>query len=164
MKEFPSDEVFYQLWADLTPDNIAWDDLQQLWLDEIEKWGGESAFKEHWNLYRNLEHEYIHCNLLDRRDNLLAAVHRQPNSAIWWSNAFFTVYSNWLYTADGRKKIYDDWLTKLAERNPDIFIYGSDYNNINVNHVRLGKYLERYRVECNSYLEPCKLYKHEMRL
>jgi hypothetical protein len=164
MKEFPSDEVFYQLWADLTPDNIAWDDLQQLWLDEIEKWGGESAFKEHWNLYRNLEHEYIHCNLLDRRDNLLAAVHRQPNSAIWWSNAFFTVYSNWLYTADGRKKIYDDWLTKLAERNPDIFIYGSDYNNINVNHIRLGEYLERYRVECNSYLEPCKLYKHEMRL
>lgn len=164
MKEFPSDKVFYQLWANLTPDNIAWGDLEQLWLDEIEKWGGESAFREHWEKYRNLEHEYVHCNLLDRRDSLLAAVHRQPNSAIWWSNAFFTVYSNWLYTADERKRTYDAWLTELAERNPDIFIYGSDYNNINVNHIRLGDYLERYLVECNSYLEPCKLYKHEMRL
>jgi hypothetical protein len=164
MNNFPPDEVFYQLWADLTPDKIAWDDLQQLWLDEIEKWGGESAFKEHWKKYRTLEHEYIHCNLLDHQDALLASIRKQPDSAIWWSNAFFTVYSNWLYTADERKRIYDNWLTRLAERNPDIFIYGSDYNNINVNHIRLGEYLERYLLDCDSYLEPCKLYKHEMRL
>ena len=164
MKNFPPDEVFYQLWADLTPDQIAWDDLQQLWLDEIEKWGGESVFKKHWESYRNLEHEYIHCNLLSQQDKLLESVRKQPDSAIWWSNAFFTIYSNWLHTADERKRIYDNWLERLAGRNPDIYIYGSDYNNINVNHIRLGEYLARYRVECNSHLEPCKLYKHEMRL
>jgi hypothetical protein len=164
MKNFPSDKVFYQLWANLTPDNIAWGDLERLWLDEIEKWGGESAFREHWQLYRNLEHEYVHCNLLDHQDELLETMRREPNSAIWWSNAFFTVYSNWLHTADERKRIYDNWLEILAERNPDIFIYGSDYNNINVNHIRLGEYLERYRAECRSHLEPCKLFKHELRL
>lgn len=164
MTNYPADEVFYQLWANLTPDQIAWDDLQRLWLDELEKWGGESAFKEHWELYRNLEHEYIHCNLLGEQDKLLESVRKQPDAAIWWSNAFFTIYSNWLHTADERKSIYDNWLEKLAERNPDIFIYGSDYNNINVNHIRLGEYLKRYLAECDSHLKPCKLFKHELRL
>jgi hypothetical protein len=60
--------------------------------------------------------------------------------------------------------MYDNWLAKLAERNPGIFLYGSDYNNINVNHIRVGDYLERYLAEGSSYLKPCKLYKHEMRL
>ncbi|MFZ0546736.1 MAG: hypothetical protein WAM60_14920, partial [Candidatus Promineifilaceae bacterium] len=59
MKKFHSDDVFYQLWANLGPDEIAWNDLQQLWLDEIEKWGGESVIKEHWTAYRKLRHEYI---------------------------------------------------------------------------------------------------------
>jgi hypothetical protein len=164
MKKFPSGDVFYQLWADLTPDEIAWADLEQLWLDEIEKWGGESVIKEHWKAYRELQHEYVQCNILTHQDNLLAAIRNEPNAAIWWSNAFFTIYSNWLYTADERKQMYDNWLAKLAERNPGIFLYGSDYNNINVNHIRVGDYLERYLAEGSSYLKPCKLYKHEMRL
>jgi hypothetical protein len=164
MKNYPPGEVFYQLWANLTPDQIDWDDLERLWLDEVEKWGGESVFREHWIVYRNLEHEYIHCNLLDQPNELLATVHKIPNAAIWWSNAFFTIYSNWLYTAEQRKKIYDEWLMKLAECNPEIFIYGSDYNNINVNHIRLGEYLKRYQAECSNYLQPCRLYKHALRL
>ena len=164
MKKFPSDDVFYQLWANLGPDEIAWDDLQQLWLDEIEKWGGASVFKTHWDAYRNLRHEFIPCNLFKDQTSLLAAIDNRPGSAIWWSNAFFTVYSNWMHTADERKEIYDNWLAKLADRNPDIYLYGSDYNNINVNHIRIGEYLERYSTECRGYLKPCKLYKHELRL
>ena len=164
MKKFPSCEVFYQLWANLGPDEIAWDDLQQLWLDEIEKWGGESVIMEHWNAYRKLQHEYILCNLFKDQTSLLAAIDRQPNAAIWWSNAFFTVYSNWLFTASERKEIYDNWLEKLVERNPGIFLYGSDYNNINVNHIRAGEYLEQYLVDGDNYLKPGKLFKHEIRL
>ena len=164
MKKFPSSDVFYQLWANLSPDQINWDDMQQLWTDEIDKWGGESVFKDHWNVYRTLRHEYIHCNLLRDHTNLLTAIDSQPNSAIWWSNAFFTIYSNWLYTADERKEIYDNWLLKLVERNPGIFLYGSDYNNINVNHIRAKEYLERYRIHGHDYLKPSRLAKHELRL
>jgi len=164
MKKFQSCDVFYQLWANLGPDDIAWNDLQQLWLDEIEKWGGESVIREHWKAYRNLRHEYIHCNLFRDQTALLAAMDDRPNAAIWWSNAFFTIYSNWLYTADERKRIYDDWLEKLACRNPGTYIYGSDFNNINVNHIRIGEYLERYRIDGGNYLQPARLYKHELRL
>lgn len=164
MKKFPSGEVFYQLWANLGPDSINWADLQQLWQDEIDKWGGESVLREHWRAYRGLRHEYIVCNLLRDQGDLLAAIDGQPNAAIWWSNAFFTIYSNWLYTADQRKAIYDDWLSRLAARNPGIYLYGSDYNNINVNHIRAGDYLERYRVAGNDCLQPARLFKHEIRL
>jgi hypothetical protein len=164
MKKFPSSEVFYQLWANLGPDEINRDDLQQLWLDEIKKWGGESVIREHWNAYRNLKHEYILCNLFKDQTSLLEAIDDQPDSAIWWSNAFFTIYGNWLYSADERKQIYDNWLVKLAERNPGIFLYGSDYNNINVNHIRIREYLERYLTDSNNYLKPERLFKHEIRL
>jgi hypothetical protein len=164
MKKFPPGKVFYQLWAGLSPDEIAWGDLEQLWRNEIEKWGGESVIKEHWTAFRGIRHEYVHCNLLTDRNNLLAAIDDRPNAAIWWSNAFFTIYSNWLYTADERKEIYDIWLTELVVCNPDIFIYGSDYNNINVNHVRAGAYLERYLIDGEDYLKPCRLFKHEIRL
>jgi hypothetical protein len=164
MKIFPSSNVFYQLWANLGADQINWDDMQQLWSDEIDKWGGESVLKEHWSAYRNLRHEYIPCNLLEEHTRLLAAIDSRPNSAIWWSNAFFTIYSNWLYTADERKEIYDNWLVKLVERNPGMLLYGSDYNNINVNHIRAREYLERYRIKGHDYLKPGRLAKHEIRL
>jgi hypothetical protein len=164
MKQFPPGEVFYQLWAGLSPDEIAWDDLEQLWRNEIDKWGGEAAIKEHWTAFRDIRHEYVHCNLLTYRDGLLAAIDNQPNSAIWWSNAFFTIYSNWLHTADERKAIYDSWLRELSGRNPDIFIYGSDYNNINVNHIRVGDYLEQYMAEGDNCLKPGRFFKHEIRL
>ena len=164
MKQFPPGEVFYQLWAGLSPDEIAWDDLEQLWRNEIEKWGGEATLKEHWTAFRDIRHEYVHCNLLTDRDGLLAAIDNQSNSAIWWSNAFFTIYSNWLYTAEERKAIYDSWLGQLCDRNPEIFIYGSDYNNINVNHIRIGDYLEQYLTIGDNCLKPGRFYKHEIRL
>jgi hypothetical protein len=164
MKQFPPGEVFYQLWAGLSADEIAWDDLEQLWHNEIEKWGGESVFKQHWTAFRDIRHEYVNCNLLTDRDGLLAAIDNRPNAAIWWSNAFFTIYSNWLYTADQRKAIYDSWLQQLAARNPDIYVYGSDYNNINVNHIRVGEYLEQYLTEGDNCLKPGRFFKHEIRL
>ncbi|MEZ5540439.1 MAG: hypothetical protein R3F42_00125 [Pseudomonadota bacterium] len=164
MQKFPSDEVFYQLWANLGPDSINWQDLEQLWQDEIGKWGGEAVFREHWAAYRTLRHEYIVCNLLRDQSALLAAIDAHPSSAIWWSNAFFTIYSNWLYTADERKAIYDDWLTRLVQRNPGILLYGSDFNNINVNHIRAGDYLARYQTTGGDYLRPARLFRHELRL
>ncbi len=164
MQKFPPGEVFYQLWAGLTPDEISWSDLDQLWRNEIEKWGSESDFKEHWTAFRDIRHEYVHCNLLTDRNSLLTAIDNQPSAAIWWSNAFFTIYSNWLYTADERKAIYDSWLTELVGRNPDILIYGSDYNNINVNHIRAGVYLGRYLKDGDNYLKPGRFFKHEIRL
>ena len=162
-KKFPYPETFYHLWAELTPDSINWDDMYRFWQDEIDKWGSEQEIKNHWAAYRELEHVYVPCNILTEQDKLLAHIERQPNAVIWWSNAFFTVYSNWYYTLDERKQIYDEWVRRLVAKNPDIYLNGSDYNNISVNFIQAKPYLDQYSKHGNSYLDPYKLNKLEIR-
>jgi hypothetical protein len=162
-RKHPHPETFYQLWAGLTPDKIAWEDVDRLWQTELERWGGAAAIRDHWQRYRRLEHEYIACNLLADRQPLLDRIRREKNAVIWWSNAFFTVFSNWLYTIDQRREIYLGWVREVAGRNPDLFLYGSDFNNISVNHVRAGAYLSRLTSEGYDYLNPLKVNQCEIR-
>jgi hypothetical protein len=162
-KKFPHPETFYHLWADLSPDSINWDDMEGYWRDEIDKWGGEQVIKDHWRLYKSLNHEYLHCDLLTEPHKMLEQIDRRPGAMIWWSNAFFTVYSNWLFTIDERKQLYDRWINGLAAKNPDIFLYGADYNNISVNHIQARPYLNLYAKFGDSYLNPYKLQRHEIR-
>jgi hypothetical protein len=156
-------EAFYQLWADLTPDKIAWEDVERLWQTELRRWGGAAMIRDHWRRYRRIEHEYIPCNLLADRQALLDRIRREHNAVIWWSNAFFTVFSNWLYTIDQRREMYLTWVRELADRNPEVFVYGSDFNNISVNHVRAGAYLRRLESEGYDYLDPLKVNLCEIR-
>jgi hypothetical protein len=159
----PHPETFYQLWADLTPDSVAWDDVQRMWEAELRKWGGANVLREHWRRYRHLKHEYVPCNLLSDRGELLNRVRREDSAVIWWSNAFFTILSNWLYTIDQRREMYLSWIGELAAKNDRTFIYGSDFNNISVNHVRAGDYLRRLRSENYDYLHPLKVSKCQIR-
>ncbi len=64
---------------------------------------------------------------------------------------------------DERKEIYDAWIRKLAAHNPDIFLYGSDCNNVSVNYIQAKPYLDRYSELGGSHLNPVKLHKHELR-
>ena len=162
-KKFPHPETYYHLWAELTPDNVNWNDMYQYWQNEIDKWGGPQVIKSHWVAYQELEHVYVRCNILTEPEILLAQMDHQPHSVIWWSNAFFTVHSNWYYTLDERKQIYDRWIMSLAAKNPHIFLYGSDYNNISVNFIRAKMYLDEYSKHAGSYLDPYKLHEHEIR-
>jgi hypothetical protein len=73
------------------------------------------------------------------------------------------MYSNWFFTTEERRKIYEAWIQRLAAKNPDVFIYGSDYNNMSVNNFRAGEYLERFTNGGEDYLNPVKLNKVEIR-
>jgi hypothetical protein len=134
-----------------------------MWETEVNKWGGHGVFGEHWRRYRRLSHEYIPCNLLGDRTELLKRICRERNAAIWWSNAFFTTFGNWLFTIDQRQAIYKSWIRQLAERNPSLLLYGSDYVNISVNHVRAGEYLEKLMDHGYDCLRPLKANKCEIR-
>jgi len=155
-RKHPHPQTFYQLWADLTPDAVDWKDVDRLWETEIRRWGGQAVIREHWQRYRRLEHEYIVCNLLGDRSSLLSRVRPDSSAAIWWSNAFFTVFSNWLYTIDQRRELYHAWIRELAQANPLLFLYGSDFNNISVNHIRAAAYAERLSIDGCDYLRPLK--------
>jgi hypothetical protein len=163
VKKYPHPDTFYQLWADLNPATIAETDIERMWENEGKKWGGHDVFREHWQRYRRLSHEYVPCNVLNDRAELLSRVRRERSAAIWWSNAFFTTLSNWLFTIAQRQTMYESWIRELAERNPSLLLYGSDCTNISVNHVRAAEYLQQFVNHGHDDLRPLKANKCEIR-
>ena len=63
---------------------------------------------------------------------------------IWWSNAFCTIFSATHYSLAEKRGIYEDWITRLADKAPDIFLYGSDHSNSSVNAITARDYRDRY--------------------
>jgi hypothetical protein len=161
---FPYPETFYQLWDGLTPENVEPRDIQRMWQRELERWGTAQSFREHWQAYRKLPHEFVCCNVLTDPSPLYDQFVRESSAVIWWSNAFFTVYGNWFYTLDERRQMYENWIRQIAERNPDLLLFGSDHNNVNVNSLGALEYWEAYQLSGSSNLIPCRLAKTEIRM
>ena len=47
-KKIQPGEAFYQLWGGFSPQDMAWDTVNDAWTREIVRWGGEAVIKEHW--------------------------------------------------------------------------------------------------------------------
>jgi GNAT superfamily N-acetyltransferase len=147
-------EAFYQLWGGLSPESISWDAVEETWQQELAKWGGEPVLKDHWRRARNLRVEYVLCNLLEDQQPLVDRLDNRPNSIIWWSNVFFTFFSNWCYTLEERREIYSRFIRGVAERSPRTLIFGNDYNNMLINGIPSGEYADVYLQAEDDYLEP----------
>ena len=158
-KQYPQPEVFYQLWYGVTPDTMNWKDMEQLWQEELAKWGGTEAFKQHWQQCRKLPHKYIHCDLLKNRQTLLDELSLYNNSYIWWSNAFFTIFSHWYYSATQRKQQYLGWIKTLADVAPNCQINGADHNNIAVNGLSAQQYFQQFNQQHSDELIPQNLHR-----
>jgi hypothetical protein len=163
-ERFPYPETYYHLWRDLTPDELSPGDLERAGSTEVERWGGEEAFAQHWGAYRELHHDFVHCDVVGDPASLLERVEADPHAVAWWSNAFFTVCSNWYHPWSERRARYENWISRLAARNPDLLCYGSDHNNTNVNWIRAGDYWRRYGELPGDDLIPRKLQQHEIRM
>jgi hypothetical protein len=144
-RRLPSDAAHYHLWDGLTPETLDSKSAERAWQRELELWGGPQAFEDHWSRYRTLRHEFVRCDVLSDVALLLACVEPEENAVIWWSNAFFSVWGNWLFDAAERKGRYERFVDALAERNPDLFLYGSDFTNSSVNDVRAAEYRDLLR-------------------
>ena len=162
-RRLPSSRAFYLLWDGATPEDLDWDDVEARWRQEIDRWGGESVLRAHWARYRRLRHEMVPCNLLEGGAPLLSRLRDEESALIWWSNAFFTIYSNWKLDAGRRQEIYGRWIERLARRAPRLLLYGASSNNISVNAVRAADYWEWYRENAGDELEPGRLHRVELR-
>jgi hypothetical protein len=162
-QKFPYPETYYHLWRDIIPANVDWNDMDKYWEVETARWGGPDVLQAHWEKYSQIEHQFVEASIYDHQDLILDAMDGKPNSIIWWSNAFFTMYSNWHFNFEERRERYHKWIEKLAQQHPSLFIYGSDYNNISVNHLRASQYLQRISESENSYLDPEKWSAMEIR-
>jgi hypothetical protein len=95
---------------------------------------------------------------------LFDQIAEESSAIIWWSNAFFTMYGNWFYTLDQRRQMYDNWIQQMTRFNPDLYLFGSDYSNVNVNSVRALEYWDAYQRAGSNYLKPCRLAETEIRM
>lgn len=159
----PPEEAHYCLWEGATPDNLDWDAVAERWRGELDAWGGESILARHWARYRTLPHAFVHGDLLADRGALLATLEDRPAAAIWWSNAFFSVVSNWFHTAGERRAIYRRFLDELAEAAPRLLLYGASSDNVAVNGVRAAEYRSWFRDAGGDELAPGRLHRCEMK-
>ena len=102
-RKVPSGDAHYHLWDGATPETLDPKAVERAWERELERWGGERAFAEHWSRYRQFRHEFVRCDVLGSAARLLARVEPEEHAVIWWSNAFFSVWGNWLLDAAERK-------------------------------------------------------------
>jgi hypothetical protein len=139
-ERFQPPETAFHLPDGATPATLDRDVLEDAWARELDRWGGAEAFQRHWARYRELPHEYVLCDIVSKPVPLLDRVRAEDDAVIWWSNAFFTVSANWLHAIPERRRRYERWIDGLAERNPGLFLVGSDFCNSSVNDVRAGEY------------------------
>lgn len=161
-KEFPQEDVFYQLWYQATPETLDWDDMEHMWQQELEKWGGAEAFQQHWTQCRALPHKYLHCDLLQDRESLMHELSQHQTSYIWWSNAFFTIFSHWHYRPAERKAHYFNWVTELSKVAPNCQINGADHNNMAVNGLSAEQYFKQFNQERCDELTPQRIHNIEI--
>ncbi|MEZ6102381.1 MAG: hypothetical protein R3E01_25865 [Pirellulaceae bacterium] len=161
---FPAPDTYYQLWDNATPQTVPWDDIHRVWQLELQCWGGSRALQQHWRGYRQLQHEYVPCDLLTGAFELVDRLTDESSAVIWWSNAFFTMYGNWLYPADHRERTYRRWMEQLAVRCPQLNLYGSDVGNACVNGLRAAEYWDEYRQFDGNGLQTRRLCRTEIRM
>ena len=163
-QRFPYPDTFYQLWDHRTSADVDWNDVAEVWQREMDRWGGKAAFRDHWRRYRELEHVYLCCNLLQDPGPLLETMIPESSAVIWWSNAFFTMYGNWFFSWDERQRAYQDWVDQLAACNPQLYLYGSDSTNANVNCIQAAEYRQYYGGEGGDDLQPALAYRTRVRM
>jgi hypothetical protein len=162
-RRHPHPDNFYQLWNDKLPDQIHRSELDSFWQREMQRFGGEEEFAKNWNACRALTHDFICCDILRCPQVLTEQMVPQKNAVIWFSNAPFTVYSNWHHTLEQRKQFYEDFISRLAKRVPDILLYGADYTNTSVNCISAFQYWKRYRAANHDALCPLPLNQYQIR-
>jgi hypothetical protein len=162
-RKMPSPGTHYFLWPDAHPDNLDWVEMDRLWEAEAARWGGENEIAAYWSRYRDLDHEFLLCNILTGHDELLEHICDRPGSVVWWSNAFCTIFSAYHYTLEEKRERYENWVGKLAAKAPRILVYGSDHSNSPVNFVTAAEYWGRYQAEGGDPLTERDLYRHAMR-
>jgi len=118
---------------------------EQLWDREVSWWGSEKAIKDHWDKYKLLKHSYINVDICEDPSKFTKLITKEPDSIIWWSNAFHTVNAHYTRGMQGVTECYEEWIKQIAAQNEDIRILGKDYLDRPIEGGTLKEYLNEYR-------------------
>ena len=118
---------------------------QDLWQNEIKWWKSEQNIKEHWQAYKKLKHTFIHTDICKTPEKITSQITGKDTELIWWSNVFHTVNAHYVRGLQGVKNCYNEWLTQINNKNPNIYIMGKDYLNRPVEGGTLKEYIDEQR-------------------
>tara|TARA_Y100001937_G_scaffold14738_1_gene19912 strand:- start:676 stop:2049 length:1374 start_codon:yes stop_codon:yes gene_type:complete len=118
----------------------------ELWQREIKFWGSEKSIKDHWLMYKELKHSFTHVDICENPEKIINKITDEPDSVIWWSNAFHTVNAQYVRGLQGVKDCYNKWLKLLNSKNTNIWILGKDYLDKPVEGNTLKEYLNEYHL------------------
>ena len=91
---------------------------ERAWERELERWGGERAFAEHWSRYRRLRHEFVRCDVLGDAARLLARVEPEQRRRDLVEQRLLLRLGQLAARRAERRRRYERWIEELAERNP----------------------------------------------
>lgn len=155
-------DTHFYLWPGVTPGQMDWVEMERLWQVELYRWGGADRFADHWQRYRAIGRDYLRCNILEPAA-LLDRIEDRPGAAIWWSNAFCTIYSALHHGLSGKQRLYEEWIDALVRRAPSLFLYGADHANMSVNGMNAAEYHAAYHRAGDDPLTARHLYRRTLR-
>ncbi|RDD61888.1 hypothetical protein [Ferruginivarius sediminum] len=138
-ERFP--DAYFQIKGARRPGTLDRDLIREGWTRELDIWGGAEAFRDNWRACRALPHQYVQCDLYGQSQPLLSTLSPEPNSVLWWSNAFHSLNAVWHYEREARERIYHRWLADVAAINPHITLYGTDVDNLGIGGTRVRDHL-----------------------
>lgn len=111
-------------------------DYKKFWHQEIEKeFGSEGNFKDLWDRYRKLKHEFHVIDIVNETDKLFSIVNKYSgNKVLWTTNIWATLMLHWnLHVEEIREKYF------YFENNipDDVAIYGVNYLSDGIKSTRI---------------------------
>jgi hypothetical protein len=112
---------------------------EEFWKQEIQKeFGSEEAFKELWDRYSKLKHNFFVIDLVNEPKKLIDEINKQTGTKVLWTtNIWPTMMLHWNVNIDTIEQKYLEF-EKLVPNN--LVLYGQDYlaNDLEV-RIRRGK-------------------------
>lgn len=112
---------------------------EEFWKQEIQKeFGSEEAFKELWDRYSKLKHNFFVIDLVNEPKKLIDEINKQTGTKVLWTtNIWPTMMLHWNVNIDTIEQKYLEF-EKLVPNN--LVLYGQDYlaNDLEV-RIRRGE-------------------------
>jgi len=99
---------------------------KEFWDRELDKeFGSAEAFKELWDRYRKLKHNFFVIDIVNEPEKLFAEIEKQPGTRILWTtNIWPTMMLHWNVDIDIIEKKYLQFESLVPN---DLVLYGQDY-------------------------------------
>jgi hypothetical protein len=99
---------------------------KDFWLKELEKeFGGAEQFKELWDRYRTLEHNFFVIDIVNEPEKLFDEIAKQSGTKVLWTtNIWASMMLHWNIAPEELEQKYLKFESLVPE---DLVMYGQDY-------------------------------------